>query len=65
MFAHAEPALAVAGEAASASALLERVLAAGSGAHRQRAAYVRRGRLSDVVDLLVRQTRYGLVAAEE
>ncbi|MDA2805019.1 carboxylate-amine ligase [Nocardiopsis suaedae] len=65
MFAHAEPALAAAGEAASAAALLERVVAAGSGARRQRAAYARRGRLSDVVDLLVRQTRYGLAATEK
>ncbi|WP_017624375.1 carboxylate-amine ligase [Nocardiopsis chromatogenes] len=65
MFAHAEPALAAAGEAASAAALLGRVVAAGSGARRQRAAYARRGRLSDVVDLLIRQTRYGLAAAEE
>ncbi|WP_017555524.1 carboxylate-amine ligase [Nocardiopsis baichengensis] len=65
MFAHAEPALAAAGEAAVTAALIERVLAAGSGAGRQRAAYARRGRLTDVVDLLFRQTRHGLAAAEE
>ncbi|TQN31546.1 carboxylate-amine ligase [Haloactinospora alba] len=48
-----------------AQRLLARVLAAGSGAYRQRAAYARRGRISDVVDAIARQTRYGLVAVEE
>ncbi|MBB6171487.1 carboxylate-amine ligase [Nocardiopsis mwathae] len=47
-----------------AGRLLDRVLAVGSGAHRQRIAYARRGRLGDVVELLVRQTRHGLVAVE-
>ncbi|WP_152471855.1 glutamate--cysteine ligase [Nocardiopsis gilva] len=54
----------VSADADFAGRLLARLLAVGSGAHRQRAAYARRGRLTDVVDLLVRQTRHGLAAVE-
>ncbi|WP_017594847.1 carboxylate-amine ligase [Nocardiopsis potens] len=64
MLAAAEPGLASAGDRARVAALYRRVAAVGSGAHRQRVAYTRRGRMSDVVDLLIRQTRHGLDAAE-
>lgn len=43
-----------------AVSLLDQVRAAGTGAARQRAAYARRGRLTDVVDHLAAQTREGL-----
>ncbi|MFJ9556101.1 glutamate--cysteine ligase [Nocardiopsis sp. NPDC101807] len=42
------------------SALLDRAREAGTGAARQRAAYARRGYLTDVVDHVVRGTREGL-----
>ncbi|GAB3213044.1 carboxylate-amine ligase [Marinactinospora thermotolerans] len=61
----AMPGLRAAGETDLVDHLLGRVLEVGSGAHRQRAAHARRGRLSDVVDLLVRQTRHGLEAVEK
>ncbi|WP_067966146.1 carboxylate-amine ligase [Nocardiopsis trehalosi] len=64
MLAAAAPGLRACGEEDTAHALLGRVVAAGSGARRQRAAYERRGRMADVVDLLVRQTRFGLAAAD-
>jgi carboxylate-amine ligase len=54
------PGLLANGDADLASSLLDRVRAAGSGAARQRAVYARRGRLADVVDHLVVQTREGL-----
>jgi carboxylate-amine ligase len=54
------PGLALTGDTDLVSSLLDRVLAVGSGAARQRAAYARRGRMTDVVDLVVSQTRDGL-----
>jgi carboxylate-amine ligase len=50
------PALAQAGDLPLVRHLLEQVRARGSGAARQRAAYAERGLLSDVVEMLVRQT---------
>ncbi|CAM4042463.1 glutamate--cysteine ligase [Nocardiopsis rhodophaea] len=63
MLEHAQQGL-VPADADFAGRLLDRLLAVGSGACRQRTAYARRGRLTDVVDLLVRQTRHGLAAVE-
>jgi carboxylate-amine ligase len=54
------PGLAVTGDTDLVSALLDRVLTAGSGAHRQRAAYLKRERMTDVVDHVLTQTREGL-----
>lgn len=48
------------GDADLVSDLLDRVRAAGTGAARQRAAYARRGLLTDVVDHIVARTREGL-----
>ncbi|WP_121194610.1 glutamate--cysteine ligase [Motilibacter peucedani] len=45
------------GDEALVSSLVERALARGSSAAQQRRAYERRGRLTDVVDLLLEQTR--------
>ncbi|MEU5993406.1 glutamate--cysteine ligase [Spirillospora sp. NPDC047418] len=50
LLAHVLPALGDAGEAAFVTAGVWRLLAGGTGADRQRAAYRRRGRLADVVD---------------
>ncbi|MFC4563926.1 glutamate--cysteine ligase [Nocardiopsis mangrovi] len=61
----ASPGLRMCGDEETAHLLLARLLGLGSGAHRQRTAYARRGRVSDVVDLLIRQTRDGLAAAAE
>ncbi|MET9784341.1 carboxylate-amine ligase [Nocardiopsis alba] len=57
------PGLALTGDTDLVSELLERVLAVGSGAARQRAVYAERGRMSDVVDHVLAQTREGLAAA--
>ncbi|MGW5876838.1 carboxylate-amine ligase [Nocardiopsis terrae] len=54
------PGLALTGDTDLVSSLLDRVLTAGSGAARQRSAYARRERMSDVVDHLVAQTGEGL-----
>ena len=51
-----------AGDREIVTALAERALARGSSAAQQRAAYQRRGRLTDVVDLLLRDTDPGEVA---
>ena len=56
------PGLAVTGDTDLVSSLLDRVLTVGSGAHRQRAAYARRERMTDVVDHVVAQTNEGLTA---
>ncbi|MEU8341408.1 glutamate--cysteine ligase [Spirillospora sp. NPDC048832] len=50
LLAHALPALSAAGDLAFVTAGVRRLLTGGTGAERQRAAYRRRGRLSDVVD---------------
>ncbi|NVI92672.1 glutamate--cysteine ligase, partial [Actinomadura sp. BRA 177] len=50
LLAHALPALGDAGDAAFVTRGVRRLLAGGTGAERQRAAYRRRGRLADVVD---------------
>ncbi|WP_067471410.1 carboxylate-amine ligase [Actinomadura hibisca] len=50
LLAHARPALADNGDLDAATAGLRRLLAGGTGADRQRAAYRRRGLLTDVVD---------------
>ncbi|WP_379871259.1 carboxylate-amine ligase [Marinactinospora rubrisoli] len=60
----AMPGLGADGEGELVERLLLRLFSVGSGAHRQRAAYARRGRLTDVLDLLVRQTTHGLDAAD-
>jgi len=54
------PGLVANGDADLVSGLLDRIRATGTGAARQRAAYARRGRLTDVVDHVVRRTREGL-----
>ncbi|MFE7595647.1 glutamate--cysteine ligase [Streptomyces sp. NPDC057494] len=56
LLARAEPGLAAAGDLELAQELYDRVRRCGGGAARQRAAYLRRGRLSDVVGDLVRLT---------
>ena len=50
LLAHARPALADNGDLEAATGGLRRLLAGGTGAERQRAAYRRRGLLTDVVD---------------
>ncbi len=50
LLAHALPALGDAGDAAFVTRGVRRLLAGGTGAERQRAAYRRRGKLADVVD---------------
>lgn len=52
LLAHLRPALEELGDWAEVDDLVRRTVAAGNGAARQRAAFARRGRLSDVVDLL-------------
>jgi carboxylate-amine ligase len=52
LLAHLRPALEELGDWAEVDDLVHRTVAGGNGAARQRAAFARRGRLSDVVDLL-------------
>lgn len=54
-----QPYLEAAGDAETVTELVQRALARGSSAALQRREYSRRGRLADVVDLLVEQTRGG------
>jgi carboxylate-amine ligase len=56
------PQLEEAGDRAIVTALADRALARGSSAAQQRAEYQRRGRLADVVDLLLRRTEPGEAA---
>ena len=56
LLAHVRPALEEEGEWHEVLALVEAVFARGTGADRQRRAFARRGRLDDVVDLLVAET---------
>ncbi|MFJ3727563.1 glutamate--cysteine ligase [Streptomyces sp. NPDC090045] len=56
LLARAAPGLAAAGDLELADELFHRVRSSGGGAARQRAAYLRRGRLGDVVSELVRAT---------
>ncbi|MFB4269846.1 glutamate--cysteine ligase [Nonomuraea sp. GTA35] len=51
------PQLEDSGDAGLVSELIEKALARGSSAQRQRQAFARRGRLADVVDLLLTETR--------
>lgn len=60
LVAHVRPALEAHGDLGQVDALVEQVLARGTGAARQRAAHERRGELADVVDLLAAQTEAGL-----
>lgn len=60
LLAFARPALEDAGDWDDVSALVERTLAAGTGAARQRRAYERAGSLRDVVDLVVAETHGGV-----
>jgi carboxylate-amine ligase len=53
MMAHLRPALEAAGDWGEVSALVERTMAGGNGAVRQRAAFARRGELADVLALLL------------
>ncbi|GAA1459640.1 glutamate--cysteine ligase [Nocardiopsis exhalans] len=57
------PGLAVTGDTDLVTSLLDRVLTSGSGAYRQRAAYAKRERMTDVVDHVLTQTREGLTTA--
>ncbi|MGZ9935232.1 carboxylate-amine ligase [Streptomyces sp. NC-S4] len=59
LLARAAPGLAAAGDLELAEELFRRVRSRGGGAARQRAAYLRRGRLDDVVGALVRATAAG------
>lgn len=56
---HVGPALDAAGETGFALDALRSLLGGGSGAHRQRVAHLRRGRLEDVVDMLAERTTAG------
>ncbi|WP_335937367.1 carboxylate-amine ligase [Streptomyces sp. PTD5-9] len=56
------PGLDASGDTAVVAGLVDRLLRCGSGAHRQRAAHARDGRISDVTALLVEQTRTPLPA---
>lgn len=56
------PGLALTGDTDLVSSLLDRVLTVGSGAARQRAAYARRERMTDVVDHVITKTKEGLTA---
>lgn len=56
LLAHALPALRAAGDLDRVVCGLRRLLCGGTGADRQRAAYRRRGRLTDVVDALLLET---------
>ncbi|MFI8278064.1 YbdK family carboxylate-amine ligase [Streptomyces sp. NPDC085929] len=59
LLARAAPGLAAAGDLELTQELLHRVRSSGGGAARQRAAYLRRGRLGDVVSDLARTTAAG------
>jgi carboxylate-amine ligase len=50
------PALAAAGDLETVGGLVGELFARGTGADRQRAAYRRRGRIGDVVDLVLRES---------
>ncbi|MER6610449.1 glutamate--cysteine ligase [Streptomyces sp. NPDC000927] len=56
------PGLDACGDTTVVTGLVDRLLRCGSGAHRQRAAHAREGRISDVTALLVEQTRAPLPA---
>jgi carboxylate-amine ligase len=61
LLAFLRPAFEQAGEWDEVVALVQQTLGRGNGAHRQRAAFARSGRLEDVVDLIVEETERGLV----
>ncbi|MEV8453093.1 glutamate--cysteine ligase [Streptomyces sp. NPDC052095] len=61
-FKAAQPGLDATGDIALVAGLIDRLLRCGSGAHRQRAAHARDGRISDVTSLLIEQTRTPLPA---
>lgn len=63
MLAFARPALEEHGDYEEVASLVEETLKDGNGARRQREAYERKGRLEDVVDLLVEETALGTDAA--
>jgi carboxylate-amine ligase len=63
LLADLRPQLEESGDWPVVTALAERALARGSASARQRAAYARRGRLTDVVDLLLGDTDPGEVAS--
>nr|MDP9480894.1 glutamate-cysteine ligase family protein [Actinomycetota bacterium] len=63
MLAFARPALEEHGDYEEVASLVEETLEDGNGARRQREAYERKGRLEDVVDLLVEETALGTEAA--
>lgn len=63
MLAFARPALEEHGDYEEVYSLVEETLEDGNGARRQREAYERKGRLEDVVDLLVEETALGTEAA--
>jgi carboxylate-amine ligase len=50
------PQLSATGDGDAVAALVDGLFARGTGADRQRAAYARRGRIDDVVDLVIRET---------
>jgi carboxylate-amine ligase len=58
---HARPALEMDGDWDEVSALVGETLRRGSGTRRQREVYWRTGRLEDVVDLIVEETRRGVM----
>jgi glutamate---cysteine ligase / carboxylate-amine ligase len=60
LLAFLRPALEQAGEWDDVVALVRQTIGRGNGAHRQRAAFARSGRLEDVVDLIVEETERGL-----
>ncbi|MET8453906.1 YbdK family carboxylate-amine ligase [Streptomyces sp. NPDC005209] len=63
LYERAAPGLAEAGDLNLARTQIEAVLSGGTGAQRQRAAFTRRDRLTDVVDDLALRTRLGPAAA--
>ena len=63
LLAFARPALEDFGDWDEVSALVEGTLADGNGAQRQRQAYEREGRLEDVVDTLIEETKTGVSMA--
>ncbi|MCM3926354.1 carboxylate--amine ligase, partial [Frankia sp. AiPs1] len=50
------PELSATGDGDAVAALVDGLFARGTGADRQRAAYARRGRIDDVIDLVIRET---------
>lgn len=56
LVARVAPALAAAGDLEAVAAMVDNLLTRGTGADRQRAALRQRGRIADVVDLIVRET---------